>query len=237
MKAILLNSGLGERLYPSSEDTPKCLFEICGNSILGRELDCIKEYGITEIIITTGPFAEKIREYVAHKHPDVSVTYVQNSLFKKTNYIYSLWLCKDLIDDDVLLLHGDVVLEAPVLKELLDCREESCVLVNRDIAPPEKDFKARIVGGRVREIGVDVYGNGCFFMPPVYRFSEKDFKTWIQMMGEFVENGNVRVYAEEALNRILDDVKLTPVYYTGFCMEIDTLYDLDLTRQYFSSRR
>ena len=237
MKVILLNSGVGERLLPSSEDTPKCLLEICGNQILGRELDCIKEYGINDIIITTGPFAEKIREYVAHKHPDVSVTYVQNNMFKETNYIYSLWLCKDLIDDDVLLLHGDVVLEAPVLKELLDCERESCVLVNRDIPPPEKDFKARIVDKRVKEIGVDVYGSGCFFMPPVYRFSKKDFKNWIKVIGEFVDKGNVRVYAENALNQILDEMKLTPVYYTGFCMEVDTAYDLDLAREYFSSRR
>ena len=141
MKAIILASGEGKRLRPLTDNLPKPLIKIGDKTILGHQLDNLIRCHIRDIIITTGPFEDKIKEYVKEKYPDLEVSYVNNPKYETTNYIYSMWLTKGLIDDDIILLHGDLVFEEKLLEKLINAECENCVLVNRKIKPPEKDFK------------------------------------------------------------------------------------------------
>ena len=73
--------------------------------------------------------------------PQVNVTYVENPNYSSTNAIYSMWLTKNFIDDDILTMHGDMVFDKSLLGVLLDRKYPNCVLVNTKVKPPEKDFK------------------------------------------------------------------------------------------------
>ena len=122
MIAILLNSGQGTRMGDLTKDIPKCLVKINqeGNeTLLGHQIKNIIQCGITELIITTGPFEEKIKTFVQNNFPNLKVTYIKNDQYKKTNYIYSLWLIKDLIKDNSIIMHGDLVFEKNLLEKLL----------------------------------------------------------------------------------------------------------------------
>src|SRR3989344_6066895 len=98
MKAIILNSGIGKRMKPFTDKNPKCFAEITGENLLERQIRILLEYGISDFIITTGPFESKIKSLIRKKFPRVKVTYVKNPLYKTTNYIYSMFLVRDLID-------------------------------------------------------------------------------------------------------------------------------------------
>jgi choline kinase len=235
MKAMILASGIGKRLMPLTKDISKCLLMINGESILGRQLRVLSEAGIRDIVITTGHHGEKIREFVKQNFPPLNITYVHNPLYSSTNYIYSMWLARDEIDDDIVLLHGDLVFDETLLKKLIDYSEDTAVLVNDEIPLPKKDFKARITDGLVKEIGVNISGRGVFFCAPIYKFSKEDFNKWMDRIGGFIEEGRVKDYAEEALNQISGDVFIYPLYYAGkFCMEIDDMDDLKTARDFFS---
>ena len=237
MKAMILNSGIGKRLRPFTNDNPKCLAKLGGKTILEHQLESLLYYGLKDILITTGPFEEKIKDIVKEKFPQLGVTYVKNPKYDSTNYIYSMWLTKDWIDDDVLLLHGDMVFEEELLGRLLDEEQKTCVLINNKSEPPKKDFKGRIENNLVKEIGVSVFGENAFFLPPVYKFSKKDFMLLLEEIEKFVKIGDVNVYAEEAFNKISDKIKLTPVYYGDeFCMEIDDSNDLEVAREFFKKK-
>jgi len=226
MKALILASGMGKRLYPLTKDVPKPLIKIQGKEILGFQMDNLIEYGITDVIITTGPFESKIKEYIENFYPDINVSYVNNPKYKSTNYIYSMWLTKKLIDDSIVLLHGDLLFEQKLMKKLIN-KKENCVAVNKKIKLPEKDFKAVIENERVKEIGVNFFGKDAFACFPLYKFSKEDFLLWLDECGKYIEKGKVNVYAEDTFNDISNDISLYPLYLDDeLCMEIDTKDDI-----------
>ena len=232
MKALILCSGTGERLRPLTRNKPKPLIEIGNSTILGHQLDNLIECGINDVIITTGPFEHKIRKHVACEYPALNASYVKNPKYRTTNYIYSMWLAKELINDDVVLLHGDLLFEKKLLKRILDEKYPNCVLANREIAAPQKDFKAVIKNNRVTKIGVDFFGKNAFFSAPLYKFSKSDFLLWLDEIEKAIKKGNIKIYAESVFNEISGKILLKPVFYTEeFCMEIDTIEDLKIAEK------
>ena len=237
MKAIILSSGPGSRLRPYTDDLPKSLLRINAGTVIDLEIQSLMACGIEDIIITTGHEHEKLERHVLTNYPDPSIAFIRNERYDTTNYIYSIWLTRGWIEEDVVLLHGDMVFETCLLERLVQDSAENGVLVNRLITPPQKDFKALVENETVREIGTDLSGQNAFFCAPVYKFSRSSFLTWLAEIGSFVDDGNVRCYAEDALNAISHEIGLRPVYYTNeFCMEIDTPEDLATARAFYAGK-
>lgn len=234
MKAMILASGTGSRLGSVINDIPKCLVMIKDNkSILEMQLDHFSHYGIKDIIITTGPYSDKIHTLIYEKYCSLNVQFVYNEKYDSTNYIYSMFNCASLIDDDFILAHGDLVFESGLIEQLLES-ENSTVCLDRSIPLPEKDFKGIIVDGMVKRIGIDVSGKNIFFLAPLYKLKKHDFMLWMKKIGEFVNAGRVHEYAENAFNEISDQLSLFPLFYDGlFCREIDTPDDLKIVRNYY----
>lgn|SRR3989344_4679445 len=236
MKAIILNSGIGRRMGKLTENNPKCLVELKdGLTILGHELQILAKNGIKDFIITTGPFEEKIKDYVAKNFPGINVIYVNNPKYNSTNAIYSLFLAKELIDDDIILMHGDMVFDDMAFKALIGTSHKNAAIIDKNADPPEKDFKALVSDGIIRKIAVDINGDNCFFSLPVYKFSKDGFNILLEEITKFVERNEVNVYAENAFNSISDKISLKPVHVDYFCMEIDNLDDLETAKRKFFS--
>jgi phosphoenolpyruvate phosphomutase len=237
MKAIILSAGIGSRLMPETQKIPKALLKLNGKTILDIELENLASNGIQEIIIVTGHKHEMVKQHVTENYPDLNVAFVVNQEYETTNYIYSIWLTKELVDDDIVILHGDMVFEGKLLEKLFTSPSENAALVNNVITPPEKDFKAIVNDDVIKEIGVECFGQNAFFCAPIYRFSMFGFSRWLDEIDRFVVNGDVLRYAEDAFNNISDEVKLHAVYYSDeFCMEIDTPEDLDTAKAYYAKQ-
>ena len=231
MQALILASGVGKRLRPMTYEIPKPLIKIGDKTILDYQMDNLIRCGIKEIIITTGSLEEKIKEHVKKKYPNLDVSYVKNPKYETTNYIYSMWLTKELIDDDIILLHGDLFFDKKLLEKLIKEKHANCVLVNRRIKPPEKDFKAVVENNRVLKIGVEFSGENTFFSAPLYKFSKFDFLYWLDEIEKFIRRGDIKSYSEDAFNKISGKIVLRPIYFGDeICMEIDTEEDLRIAR-------
>lgn len=63
MKAIILAGGLGTRLKPLTDNTPKPLLPIKGKPIIEHAINNFKKHGIKDIILSVGFRADKIKEY------------------------------------------------------------------------------------------------------------------------------------------------------------------------------
>jgi len=231
VKALILASGKGERLYPVTKEIPKPLVEIRNRAILGIQLDNLIGCGIKDVIITTGSFEAKIKEYVKERYPDLNVSYVHNSRYNSTNYIYSMWLTREFIDDDIILLHGDLLFEKKLLERMID-EKGNRVLVNKKIEVPEKDFKAVIVNDRVIKIGIEFIGKNAFACLPMYKFSKSDFLFWLNECEQYIRKGVVNIYAENVFNNISDVLFIYPLYFNDeLCMEIDTKDELEIAER------
>lgn len=237
MKALLLNSGVGRRMGDSTAIRPKCMCEIGeGYTILNRQLTLLAGAGVKEAVITVGPFAPMLKAHVAGLGLPIAVTYVPNPIYDKTNYIYSMHLAAQHLGDDILLLHGDLVLEKSVLDDLLSMkiREKSAVAVDSTLPLPQKDFKARLENGRVAAIGVEFFGPDCVACQPAYFWRREDFAAWMEAIGAFCRRGEVKVYAENAFNEKQGAIPLYALELCGrLCHEIDTPEDLQTVSAMF----
>ncbi|MCR5502340.1 MAG: phosphoenolpyruvate mutase [Lachnospiraceae bacterium] len=226
MKALILNSGLGSRMGVLTSEHPKCMTEVSTReTILSRQLKQLLDLGITEVVITTGLFDKVLEDYCDSLDFPLSITYVHNPKFRETNYIYSIWCAREHLDDDILLMHGDLVFENEVLDRLLEC-EGSCMAVSSTLPLPDKDFKAVVRDGKVLKVGVEFFEN-AMEAQALYHLKREDWKRWFQKIGEFCETGKTGVYAENALNELNGACNITACDMRDLlCAEIDNPEDL-----------
>ena len=64
MRAMILAAGRGERLRPLTDEIPKPLIEVGGQSLLERHLDNARSAGIKTVVINLGWLGDKIVERV-----------------------------------------------------------------------------------------------------------------------------------------------------------------------------
>lgn len=228
MKALIFNSGRGVRMGALTEQRPKCMVPLYnGESVFERQIRLLSNCGIKEFVITTGPFKEQLLE-VASKYPNLQFEFVENPDYENTNYIVSMYLAREFLQDDLLLLHGDLVFnEALVFKMLGDERESLC-LYHPVKELPEKDFKGRFCDNYLREVSISIFDKDCYAFQPFYKLSRETAHMWMEQVEKFVTSGNTKVYAEEALNMILPSLNLQGLSYEeDYIEEIDTLQDYE----------
>ncbi len=228
MQALILNSGVGKRMGKLTETKPKGLMDIgAGYTILSRLLCQLAQLNIKDVTITTGPFAETLRAYAEGLALPLTLRYAHNPDYTSTNYIVSICRAAPLLTEgDLLLFHGDLVLETGVLRDLAAC-ERNAVAVDGALPLPQKDFKARLAQGRVMAVGVELFGEDCVACQPAYFWKRKDFERWLDSMRAFVARGETGVYAETAFNALGGTLVLYPLELGGrLCAEIDHPDDL-----------
>ena len=226
MKALILNSGLGSRMGDLTREHPKCMTEIGnGETIVSRQLKMLSGAGIREVVMTTGVFADVLREYCDGLGLSLQITYVLNPRCRETNYIYSIYCAREHLEDDILLLHGDLVFEKSVLDDML-ISPVSCMAVSSAVPLPEKDFKAVLDGNRILKVGIEFFEHVAAAQP-LYFIRKEDWLRWLEKIEEFCENGNTKVYAENALNALEGAANLYAMDMgERLCGEIDNPEDL-----------
>ncbi len=226
MKPLILNSGLGHRMGVLTSEHPKCMTEIyVGETILSRQLKLLAEAGISSVVMTTGYYDGVLEEYCRSLGLPLNITFVKNPEYADTNYIYSIYLARELLDDDIILMHGDLVFERSVLEDVI-ASKSSCMTVSSTLPLPEKDFKAVIHNGKIDKVGIEFFDD-AMAAQPLYKLNRDDWKIWLNKISEYCESGNRKCYAENAFNDVSDRCMLTPLDVKNrLCSEIDTPEDL-----------
>jgi mannose-1-phosphate guanylyltransferase len=65
MKAFLLAAGLGSRLRPITDSTPKCLLSIGGRQMLDIWLDALAKAGVSDVLLNAHHLADQVEAHVA----------------------------------------------------------------------------------------------------------------------------------------------------------------------------
>ena len=226
MKALILNSGLGSRMGTLTSEHPKCMTEISSHdTILSRQLKQIANAGIKEVVMTTGYYDGVLVKYCQDLEFPIHFTFVNNPVYDKTNYIYSIYCAKEYLDDDIILMHGDLVFENEVFDRVV-ASPVSCMAVSSTLPLPEKDFKAQVVDGMVMKVGVDIF-NEAMEAQALYHLRRDDWRVWLDKIIEFCDNDNRKVYAENALNELNGAANIHALDVENLlCSEIDNPEDL-----------
>lgn len=240
-KAIILAAGMGLRLNPVTNNTPKCLIDVNGKSILKRELECLEQNGIEETVIVIGYKAEKIIDAIGGHFGKMEIWYIENRLFNKTNNIYSLWLAKEQLKDGCVLIEGDVIFENEILTNLLKTDKDKsfwvvdkfsegmngCMLTTRNNGSEIRSIK--IVRGGTKGIKPN-----CFKSVGVLKLTPDFGVLFGRRLDDYIRKGIVDVYYDIVL---ADHVGKSPVYacpVNGLkWFEIDDANDLQKAREMF----
>ncbi len=226
MKALILNSGLGSRMGVLTSEHPKCMTEISSHeTILSRQLKQIAEAGIEDVVITTGYYDGVLVNYCNSLDLSLHFTFVKNPIYDKTNYIYSIYCAREYLDDDIILMHGDLVFENEVFDRVI-ASPVSCMTVSSMLPLPEKDFKAVVRDGMVMKVGIEFF-NEAMEAQALYKLNKGDWKAWLEKIVEFCENEKTKVYAENALNELNGAANIHALDVENLlCSEIDNSEDL-----------
>ena len=189
MKALILNSGLGHRMGALTAEHPKCMTEIGGGeTILSRQLRLLAGAGVTDVVMTTGYYDQVLVDYCRSLDLPLTYTFVRNPLYDRTNYIYSIYCAREYLrEDDILLMHGDLVFDGAVLAAVM-ASGTSCMTVSSTVPLPEKDFKAVIHAGRIEKVGVEFF-DSALAAQPLYKLLREDQSIWLNEISAFCERG------------------------------------------------
>lgn len=108
MKAILLAAGLGTRLRPLTDNTPKCLVPIAGKPLLMYWFEALTQVGITEFHINTHYLADKVQQFVETLPATYNIT-----LYHEPQLLGTLGSLSNMLDDSffheepLLVAHAD----------------------------------------------------------------------------------------------------------------------------------
>lgn len=231
MKALILNSGLGHRMGVLTSEHPKCMTEISSKeTILSRQLKLLSLCDVSEVVMTTGYYEDVLVEYCRELDLPMHIKFVNNPLYAKTNYIYSIYCAREYLDDDIILMHGDLVFEISVLEDLIACKD-SCMKVSSTMSLPDKDFKAVVDNGRVLKVGIEFFDH-AMEAQALYKLNKNDWLVWLSQIESFCDSGDEekrKCYAEDAFNTISEMcyIKAYDVQ-DRLCSEIDTPEDLKM---------
>jgi phosphoenolpyruvate phosphomutase len=212
-----------------TKEHPKCMTEISfKNTILSRQLRQLVSFGIEEVVMTTGYYDQVLVDYCDKLHLPLKFTFVNNPLYADTNYIYSIYCAREVLkDDDVILMHGDLVFENLVMEAVLNSKT-SCMAVSSTLPLPEKDFKAVIKNNQIAKVGIEFFDD-AMAAQPLYMIKKDDWLVWLKKIEEYCENDNRKCYAENAFNEVSDKCFIYPCDVKDMlCAEIDTPDDLEI---------
>jgi choline kinase len=119
---MVLAAGASRRLRPDTDDLPKALLPVAGETtILDIALRNMAEVGMEDVVIVVGHAAHAIADRAAGFEAEYRITLdlVHNGRALEWNNAYSLWLAREYFSRGVLLVNGDTVHPVSVEKTLL----------------------------------------------------------------------------------------------------------------------
>ncbi|MDX9893240.1 MAG: aminotransferase class I/II-fold pyridoxal phosphate-dependent enzyme [Patescibacteria group bacterium] len=131
MQALILAAGQGNRLKPMTDKIPKGLVQVNGIPILENDLNILSKKGIAKTFIVVGYLQDEIKNHFGYDWNGMKIEYLENKIFDQTNNIYSLWLAKDVLHDDTILMECDIFFEEKLIDILISEKLEDRVVVDR----------------------------------------------------------------------------------------------------------
>ena len=237
MKALILAAGVSRRLYPQTYNTPKCLLEVGGKPIINYQLEALSELGINDITMIVGYHREMLVDSVEKNFPEINFKFIVNHHYFETNTAYSVYVGKEALSDQHLLMNADVVYPKELLSKLFNSHYENALAV--DVKSCGREEVKVIDGGenKVVAIGKDLIEDQCLgeFIG-VAKFSSVFVEHFVRALGSLIEAGGKNDYFEAGIEQLLEKLQ---VYYVDVseypCLEIDFIEDLESARKLFKS--
>ena len=247
MKVIILAAGVGSRLRPLTNDKPKCMIKLLGQTLIERQIKIFHSYGINDITIVTGYKSEVV------DIPDVN--YVNNVNYETTNMNESLFCALGSSSGPVLVTYGDIVFESKIIQQMSKTMNDIRLAVrinwkefyqNRTMHPLSEAENVLIENGRIIKIRKNISKSlenqqigeflGMMLIPSnqIRILLEKYLYLKKNHVGTFHSSPSLsNAYLTDMLQEMINSSAIIkPVFIDGKWFEIDTPEDLKNTEKF-----
>lgn len=235
--ALLLAAGTGSRLFPLTQNAPKCFTLVNDKSILQRLISNLKSQGFKKLVIVTGHQKECIMDYLGDKSGDISIEYIHSPLYKTTNNIYSLWMTRHIINEPFVLFESDLVMNSALLNDMVYPDRMAVALMQPWLNGTTVSIDSNKMVTKFQKGTTNPYSDFRYKTVNIYSFSLLTWRAIIKQLNKHIAEGDVNCYYESVFAEMTANKSLTlksvsfdhePWY------EIDTIQDLAKAELLFS---
>ena len=251
MRVIIIGAGRGERLMPTTADTPKCFAEVEGKRILDWSLEAFRSNGLDEICFIGGYRIEKVHD----DYPELE--FRDNHDWKNNNILESLFYAEDLMDESFICCYSDVLFNKKIVARLLASEADISLAVDTDWLaryehrtehPSDDAEKVTVSNGAVTRIHrnilePDAYGEyigvAKFSTAGAARLCEHYHRCREEHAGKPWREAKVfeKAYKIHLFQEMIEaGERMVCVDTHGGYIEIDTQQDFEYARQYWTAQ-
>ncbi len=221
---ILMAAGLGTRMRPLTDQTPKPLIKVHEKPMIETIIEGLRTRKIDQFIVVTGYKSEQF-DYLPAKYENLVTVF--NKDYESVNNISSIYTVSDLLmktGSDVFICEADLYIKDPsIFQTDLD---HSCYFGR--MVPGHSDDWVFDLDENGRIIRVGKYGDDRFNMVGVAYFRKEDANKLGKMIREvYGQPGYESLFWDDVVDRNLNDLDLNiHEIKTGQIIEIDTVEEL-----------
>lgn len=190
MKVALLLAGKGRRLKEICQSRHKAFILLEDVPCLTHLLNGLWRAGMTELIPVLGFDSNAVERLLRESCPErVKILPVVNPRYEQTNNLGSLICARSYLDgESFLICNGDLVMNANIIKDLIETRRQSAIAIDDSSRNALIDSpKVKVVDGRIYDLGrhipleqsggyaIGVYKLGQRLSPVFFKMAEKVF--------------------------------------------------------------
>ncbi|MBR5371113.1 MAG: NTP transferase domain-containing protein [Oscillospiraceae bacterium] len=230
--AVIMASGLGTRMRPLTNDTPKPLLKVNGKPMAETVIDALEARGVAEIAIVVGYLGEQFA-YLTEKYPNVRL--IINRDYETVNNISSIYYAREFMRaGDCFVCEADLFIH----NEKVLCRtyEKSGYFGKKVTGHTDDWVFDEDANGRITRVGK--VGDDCHAMVGVSYFKQKDAVLIADAVEEaYAGTGYEELFWDEIVDRSLDrlDLCVHPLQADDI-IEIDTPAELDEVNRKFGGK-
>jgi len=237
--AVILVAGIGSRLRPITDTRPKALAPVGDETILGRAVRLLLDFGISRLILATGYREAAVREALADLASEV--VYCPNPRYESTQNSVSLALCREAVDGrSFFKLDGDVVFDPELLSRIAAARAELSAGVDSARKVDEEAMKVVVEAGMIRRFGKAVplsesHGESI----GIERIASSASGRLFDALDDRVAAGVTGLYYEDVYSQMIErgELEAEAADVSGLrWTEVDTFEDLEAARRLFAPR-
>jgi len=155
MKALVLSAGQGSRLLPLTAEKPKCLLSIGPHRLIEWQLLELAAAGVNEIVVVLGYAADQVETVLDQwRGPNLTIRTIFNPFFNVADNLASCWLARHEMEEDFLVLNGDTLFEADILRSVLASPDAPITItIDRKSHYDADDMKVHVDGDQLVSVG------------------------------------------------------------------------------------
>lgn len=168
-----------------------------GMCLMDRTLSILRDIGFSHIIIVTG-----FRHELFHKYDSPDITILYNEKYEFTASMGSLAICRNVINEDFLLIESDTFFEKCVVERLSDIQSGNCISMTEESGSGDECF-VETKQGFVTKITKDRH-RVCNFEGEMMGITRVSYKTYLDLINAWESSSNPYLNYEYLLMDVTD---------------------------------